>query len=126
MIRIGDFSKLSRVSVKALRYYDEVDLLKPIEVDPVTGYRYYELAQLQRLNRILALKDMGFSLQEIGQLLADDLTPEQIARDAEAATGGDPGAGAGGDAAPGAGREAAEADPTGGTHVQIRGRYQAG
>lgn len=78
MIRIGDFSKLSRVSIKTLRYYDEMDLLKPVEVDRFTGYRYYEFDQLPRLNRILALRDLGFSLEEIGQLLRDSLTPEQM------------------------------------------------
>ena len=62
MIRIGDFSKLSRVSVKTLRYYDEMGLLKPLYVDRFTGYRFYEYHQLLRLNRILALKDLGFSL----------------------------------------------------------------
>jgi len=78
MIRIGDFSKLSRVSIKTLRYYDEMDLLKPIAVDRFTGYRYYEFDQLPRLNRILALRDLGFSLEEIGQLLRDSLTSEQM------------------------------------------------
>jgi DNA-binding transcriptional MerR regulator len=78
LIRIGDFSKLSRVTVKTLRYYDEVGLLVPARVDDFTGYRYYTYDQLPRLNRILALKDLGFSLVEIGQLLADDLTPEQM------------------------------------------------
>lgn len=78
MIRIGDFSKLSRVSVKTLRYYDEMDLLKPVEVDRFSGYRYYEYDQLPRLNRILALRDLGFSLEEIGQLLRDNLTAEQM------------------------------------------------
>jgi effector-binding domain-containing protein len=78
MIRIGDFSKLSRVSVKTLRFYDEIDLLKPSEVDRFTGYRYYEYGQLARLNRILALKDLGFSLDEIGKLLESDLTAEQL------------------------------------------------
>jgi DNA-binding transcriptional MerR regulator len=78
MIRIGDFSKLSRVSVKTLRYYDEMGLLKPIEVDRFTGYRYYEFDQLPRLYRILALKDLGFSLEEIGHLLEGDLSTEQM------------------------------------------------
>ena len=78
MIRIGDFSKLSRVSVKTLRFYDEIDLLKPSEVDRFTGYRYYEYSQLARLNRILALKDLGFSLDEIRSLLESDLTAEQL------------------------------------------------
>src|SRR5919108_3550678 len=78
MIRIGDFSKLSRVSIKALRLYDEMGLLKPVEVDRFTGYRYYEFDQLPRLYRILALKDLGFSLEEIGHLLEGDLSTEQM------------------------------------------------
>ncbi|HEU4745132.1 MAG TPA: helix-turn-helix domain-containing protein, partial [Anaerolineales bacterium] len=78
MIRIGDFSKLSRVSVKALRLYDEMGLLKPVDVDRFTGYRYYEFDQLPRLYRILALKDLGFSLEEIGRLLEGELSVEQM------------------------------------------------
>ena len=78
MIRIGDFSKLSRVSVKTLRYYDETGLLKPVHVDPFTGYRLYEYSQLSTLHRILALKDLGFSLEEIGRLLDDGLSVEQM------------------------------------------------
>jgi DNA-binding transcriptional MerR regulator len=78
MIRIGDFSKLSRVSVKALRYYDEMGLLKPVSVDRFTGYRLYEYSQLSDLNRILALKELGFSLEEIGRLLDDGLSVEQM------------------------------------------------
>jgi DNA-binding transcriptional MerR regulator len=78
MIRIGDFSKLSRVSIKTLRYYDDMGLLKPVEVDSFTGYRYYEFHQLTRLYRILALKDLGFSLEEIGHLLEGGLSAEQL------------------------------------------------
>ncbi len=78
MIRIGDFSKISLVSVKTLRYYDELGLLKPVQVDPFTGYRMYEFHQLERLHRILALKDLGFSLEEIGQLLGENVTSEQM------------------------------------------------
>jgi DNA-binding transcriptional MerR regulator len=78
MIRIGDFSKLGRVSIKTLRFYDEMGLLKPIEVDRFTGYRYYEFDQLASLHRILALKDLGFSLDEIRRLLEDDLSIEQL------------------------------------------------
>jgi DNA-binding transcriptional MerR regulator len=78
MIRIGDFSKLSRVSIKTLRFYDEMGLLKPVEVDRFSGYRFYEYDQLPRLHRILALKDLGFSLEEIGQLLDEGLSPEQM------------------------------------------------
>ncbi len=78
MIRIGDFSKISLVSVKTLRYYDELGLLKPVQVDPFTGYRMYEFHQLERLHRILAFKDLGFSLEEIGQLLSENVTSEQM------------------------------------------------
>ena len=78
MIRIGDFSTISRVPVKTLRYYDEMGLLKPVRVDPSTGYRFYEYSQLSTLHRILALKDLGFSLEEIGHLLNDGLSTEQM------------------------------------------------
>ncbi len=78
MFKIGDFSKLSQVSVKALRYYDELGLLKPVEVDRFTGYRYYSADQLPRLNRILALKDLGLTLDEIGALLDDGLPAAQV------------------------------------------------
>src|SRR5512147_24053 len=78
MIRIGDLSKLSRISAKTLRYYDEMNLLKPVEVDALTGYRLYEYSQLSTLHRILALKDLGFSLEEIGRLLDGDLSVEQM------------------------------------------------
>jgi len=78
MIRIGDFSKLSRVSIKTLRYYDEMGLLKPIEVDRFTGYRYYDFHQLPRLYRILALKELGFSLEEIARFLEENLSTEEL------------------------------------------------
>ena len=78
MIKIGDFARLSQVSVVTLRYYDEMDLLKPVKVDTFTGYRFYAADQLPRLNRILALKDLGFSLEQIKLMLADGLTPEQL------------------------------------------------
>ena len=54
MIKIGDFARLSQVSVVTLRYYDEMDLLKPVKVDSFTGYRFYSADQLPRLNRLLA------------------------------------------------------------------------
>ncbi len=78
MFKIGDFSRLSLVSVKALRYYDELGLLKPARVDEFTGYRYYSAGQLTRLNRILAMKDMGLSLEQIALLLDKEPTPDQI------------------------------------------------
>ncbi len=73
MFRIGLFAKLCQVSVSALRYYDEIGLLSPSEVDPYTGYRYYLAEQAPRLNRINSLKELGLSLEDITKLLDDDL-----------------------------------------------------
>jgi len=78
MFKISDFSRLSQVSMRTLRYYDEIGLLKPGHVDCDTGYRYYLVEQLSRLQRILALKDLGFELAQIIQLLDEDLSPEQL------------------------------------------------
>ncbi|MCA9906262.1 MAG: MerR family transcriptional regulator [Anaerolineae bacterium] len=78
MFKIGDFSQLCRVPVSALRYYADTGLLAPAHIDSFTGYRYYSLDQLPRLNRILALKDLGFSLEQVKQLLADDLSFAQL------------------------------------------------
>jgi effector-binding domain-containing protein len=78
MFKIGEFSKLSHVTVKTLRYYDQIGLLTPAEVDRWTSYRYYSASQLPRLNRILALKDLGLSLDQIARLLDEDLPPDQI------------------------------------------------
>lgn len=69
MLKIGDFSRLSRISVRMLRHYDELGLLAPLYTDPDSGYRYYSPAQLARANRIRAFRDMGFGLQSIGLLL---------------------------------------------------------
>lgn len=78
MFKIGDFSKVSRVPVKTLRYYDQLGLLKPVEVDRFSGYRYYAAEQLPRLNRILALKDLGLSLAQIRLLLDRDLDAGEL------------------------------------------------
>ena len=69
MLKIGEFSKLSRVSVRMLRHYDEIGLLKPAEIDRFTDYRYYREDQLPIVCRITALKDMGFSLADIVRIL---------------------------------------------------------
>ncbi|GAB4117099.1 MAG: MerR family transcriptional regulator [Roseiflexaceae bacterium] len=78
MLKIGDFAKLARVSVRTLRYYDEIGLLVPDLVDQYSNYRYYAAAQLRRLNRIIALQDLGFSLEQIHELLREDLPFEQL------------------------------------------------
>ena len=70
LLKIGDFSKLSRISVRMLRHYDEIGLLRPVFVDRFTDYRYYAENQLPIVGRITALKDMGFRLAEISSLLA--------------------------------------------------------
>ncbi|MGN1025693.1 MAG: helix-turn-helix domain-containing protein, partial [Faecousia sp.] len=69
MLKIGDFSKLSRVSIRMLRHYDEIGLLHPVQIDRESGYRYYSENQLPVAGRITALKDMGFGLADIGEML---------------------------------------------------------
>lgn len=80
MLKIGEFSKLSRVSIRMLRHYDEIGLLKPAHIDPESGYRYYAEGQLPAAGRITALKDMGFSLAVIGELLPDYGDRERLER----------------------------------------------
>lgn len=65
MLRIGEFSKLTGVSIRTLRYYDAIDLFQPIEIDLFTGYRYYKEEQVEELNTINHLKSVGFTLDEI-------------------------------------------------------------
>src|SRR6187431_3208576 len=72
MFRIGDFSRLARVTIKTLHHYDEAGLLQPKHVDRQSGYRYYDASQLPTLHRILLLKDLGFSLEQIRDLLRAD------------------------------------------------------
>ncbi|MBN2115333.1 MAG: MerR family transcriptional regulator [Anaerolineales bacterium] len=72
-LKIGNFARIGQVTVQTLRHYDELGLLKPSQVDVGSGYRYYTIDQLPRLHRILALKDLGFSLDQIARLLEDDL-----------------------------------------------------
>ncbi len=78
MIKIGDFSRICRVPVSALRYYADIGLLEPAQIDRFTGYRYYTFNQLPRLNRILALKDLGLSLDQIRLALDESVTPADI------------------------------------------------
>lgn len=78
MISIGDFARLGRVSVRMLRHYDEIGLLPPARIDATSGYRYYEVAQLSRLNRIIALKDLGFTLQQVQAILDHGLSIDEL------------------------------------------------
>lgn len=69
MLKIGEFSKLSGVSVRMLRHYDEIGLLVPDSIDPETGYRYYAESMLSAAGRIAVFRDMGFGLAAIGEML---------------------------------------------------------
>ena len=80
MFRIGDFSRIARVSARLLRFYDEIGLLAPAHADPQTGYRHYTVAQLAQLNRITVLKDLGFSLEQIGDILKSRLDAPELRR----------------------------------------------
>ncbi|MDJ0752904.1 MAG: MerR family transcriptional regulator [Ardenticatenaceae bacterium] len=76
--RIGEFARFARVTIKMLRYYDRLGLLRPVAVDPETNYRYYSAEQLPRLNRIIALKDLGFSLDQVAEILEEGFTNEEL------------------------------------------------
>lgn len=78
MFTVGEFSQVAQVSKRMLRYYDEIGLLKPVHTDQFTGYRYYSAEQLPRLNRILTLKDLGLSLEQIQSILHDNISSDEI------------------------------------------------
>ena len=69
LLQIGEFSKICQVSVKTLHHYDKIGLLTPARVDPFTGYRYYEVKQIDTMNYIRRLKRYGFSLEEIQEII---------------------------------------------------------
>ncbi|WP_229075995.1 MerR family transcriptional regulator [Actinoplanes sp. DH11] len=78
MFTIGDFARTGRVSVRMLRHYDATGLLRPAHVDPASGYRYYTAGQLSRLNRIVALKDLGFTLQQVLAIIDEAVGPDEL------------------------------------------------
>lgn len=78
MFRIGEFAQIAQVSGRQLRFYDQLGLLQPAHIDAETGYRYYSIRQLPRLNSILALKELGLSLEQIGPLLNDRISPSEL------------------------------------------------
>lgn len=80
MYKISEFSKLSSLSIKTLRYYDQIELLKPVKIDEQTGYRYYDAKQLLTAKRILMLKKEGFTLKQINELLNEPIADSQIKR----------------------------------------------
>ncbi|GHO88394.1 MerR family transcriptional regulator [Dictyobacter formicarum] len=78
MLKIRDFARLAEVSMTTLRYYDEIGLLKPVHVDPETGYRFYTMDQLPHLHRILAFKELGLGLTQIAELLDESISPDAL------------------------------------------------
>jgi DNA-binding transcriptional MerR regulator len=78
MFAIGEFARHGRVSVRMLRHYDAIGLLEPTSVDPATGYRFYEASQLSRLNRIIVLKNLGFTLQQVASILNDQVSTAEM------------------------------------------------
>jgi len=78
MFAIGEFARHGRVSVRMLRHYDAIGLLEPVCVDPATGYRFYEAGQLSRLNRIVALRNLGFTLHQVASILDEQVTGAEL------------------------------------------------
>jgi DNA-binding transcriptional MerR regulator len=78
MFTIGDFARHGRVSVRMLRHYDAIGLLRPARVDQASGYRFYAAAQLTRLNRVIALKDLGFTLQQVQTILEERVRTDEL------------------------------------------------
>lgn len=78
MFKISEFSKIARIPSTQLRHYDNVGLFQPAHIDPDTGYRYYSASQLPQLNRILVLKDLGLSIEQIKQMVDENITAEEI------------------------------------------------
>ncbi|MGB3440273.1 MAG: MerR family transcriptional regulator [Actinophytocola sp.] len=78
MFSIGDFARHGRVSVRMLRHYDAIGLLRPASVDPHSGYRGYTAAQLSRLNRVVALKDLGFTLEQVASIIDEKVGIDEL------------------------------------------------
>lgn len=78
MYTIGEFARMAQVSRRQLRHWDDLSLLKPAKIDPKSGYRYYSASQLTALNRIVALKELGLSLDQIQRLIDDDVSLDEM------------------------------------------------
>src|SRR5579864_461077 len=78
MFSIGEFARHGCISVRMLRHYDMIGLLRPAFVDPVSGYRFYQASQLAELNRVIALKDLGFTLQQVQAILAEKVSAAEL------------------------------------------------
>ncbi|MCR5251537.1 MAG: MerR family transcriptional regulator [Lachnospiraceae bacterium] len=78
LLKIGELAAMAGISVKAMHVYEEKNIIRPVEVDPATGYRYYRADQLSELESLLALQDMGFSLNEISSILSGNCSKEEL------------------------------------------------
>lgn len=78
MFTVGEFARIAQVSKRLLRYYDEIGLLKPIQIDEQSGYRLYSAEQMPNLNRILALKELGLTLDQIRRMLNDNISLDEM------------------------------------------------
>ena len=78
MLTISEFARLGQVSPRMLRHYDETGLLTPAKVDAQTGYRFYDVAQLARLHRLVALRELGFGLEQIRPILEEELPAGEL------------------------------------------------
>ena len=78
MFSIGEFARHGRVSVRMLRHYDAIGLIRPACVDAATGYRFYQASQLDELNRVIALKDLGFTLQQVQAILEEKVSAAEL------------------------------------------------
>ena len=78
MYSTGEYARIAQVSKRLLRYYDEIGLFQPVKIDNESGHRYYSASQLPELNRILALKDLGLSLNQIQRFVRDNISPTEI------------------------------------------------
>jgi DNA-binding transcriptional MerR regulator len=86
MFSIGEFARHRRVSVRMLRHYDAIGLLRPASVEPASGYRFYQASQLAELNRVMALKDLGFTLQQVQAILEEKVSATAAGFEPEAIT----------------------------------------
>lgn len=78
MLNIGEFARLGQVSPRMLRHYDQLGLLQPDRVDPLSSYRFYSVRQLERLHRIVALRGVGFRLEQIRQILTEEISADEL------------------------------------------------
>jgi len=87
VLKIGEFARITQVSIKTLRHYDALGLLRPAHIDPESGYRFYTMDQIVDMVQLLALKDCGFGLEEIGRLVWQNNAPaiERLLRERIAA-----------------------------------------